>query len=79
LFRYFFQGKIFALILRKNGLGYSLGDFLANESGHPGVDLILRICNPRQVVRDKKSFRRLAFDGRVARFFLTQFTKTGNI
>jgi hypothetical protein len=32
----FFLGKIYVLILTKNGLGYILGDFFTNSSGHPG-------------------------------------------
>jgi hypothetical protein len=31
----FFHGKKFVLIVRKDGLGYSLGDFFAVSSGHP--------------------------------------------
>jgi hypothetical protein len=30
---------MFVLILRKNGLGYILGDFFTNTSGHPGGEL----------------------------------------
>jgi hypothetical protein len=33
---YFFHGKICALIFTRNGLGYILGDFFTNASGHPG-------------------------------------------
>jgi hypothetical protein len=34
-----FRGKRYALILTTNGLGYSLGDFFNNSSGHPVVSL----------------------------------------
>jgi hypothetical protein len=30
----FFHGKSYALTLRTNGLGYILGDFFTNSSGH---------------------------------------------
>jgi hypothetical protein len=30
-----FRGKTYVLILTKNGLGYILGDFVTNSSGHP--------------------------------------------
>jgi hypothetical protein len=30
-----FHGKSSLLILTENGLGYNLGDFLKNSSGHP--------------------------------------------
>jgi hypothetical protein len=30
------HGKIAVLIIAKNGLGYILGDFFTNASGHPG-------------------------------------------
>jgi hypothetical protein len=32
---YFLHGKIYALVMTKYGLGYVLGDFFANSSGHP--------------------------------------------
>jgi hypothetical protein len=32
----FFLGKSYALILAKLGLGYVLGNFFTNASGHPG-------------------------------------------
>jgi hypothetical protein len=32
---YFFQGKNYRIILAKNGLGYFLGHFFTNSSGHP--------------------------------------------
>jgi hypothetical protein len=35
LLSYFFQQKMCALILTKNGLGYILGDFFTNTSGRP--------------------------------------------
>jgi hypothetical protein len=31
----FFRGKMYSLILIENGLGYILGDFFTNSSGHP--------------------------------------------
>jgi hypothetical protein len=31
-----FHGKSYVLMLTKNRLGYSLGDFFTNSSGHPG-------------------------------------------
>jgi hypothetical protein len=34
----FFHGKICALIFTRNGLGYILGDFFTNSSGHPDAD-----------------------------------------
>jgi hypothetical protein len=34
----FFRGKSYVLIWARNGLGYTLGDFLANSSGHPDWD-----------------------------------------
>jgi hypothetical protein len=30
-----FPGKSYVLIVTKNGLGYILGDFFTNSSGHP--------------------------------------------
>jgi hypothetical protein len=35
LFAMPFPQKSFAFILRKNGLGYTLGDFFTMSSGHP--------------------------------------------
>jgi hypothetical protein len=32
---YFFRGLNFELILAQNGLGYILGEFFTNSSGHP--------------------------------------------
>jgi hypothetical protein len=32
----FFRGAGYALILTNNWLGYILGDFFTNSSGHPG-------------------------------------------
>jgi hypothetical protein len=34
-FGYFFHCESYALISAKNGLGYILGDFFTNSSGHP--------------------------------------------
>jgi hypothetical protein len=31
----FINGESYVLIFEKNGLGYSLGDFFINASGHP--------------------------------------------
>jgi hypothetical protein len=36
IFGYFLHSMICALISTKNGLGYSLGDYFRNSSGHPG-------------------------------------------
>jgi hypothetical protein len=33
---YFFQGKIYLLVVTETGWATILGDFFANESGHPG-------------------------------------------
>jgi hypothetical protein len=33
----FYRGKIYAIILTKRGLGYILGEFFANSSGHPDM------------------------------------------
>jgi hypothetical protein len=32
----YFHGKSYVFVLAKNGLGYILGDFFTNASGHPG-------------------------------------------
>jgi hypothetical protein len=32
---FFYHGKSYAVILTKSGLGYILGDYLTNSSGHP--------------------------------------------
>jgi hypothetical protein len=36
IYGYFFHGQDYALTLTKNELGYILGDFFTNSSGHPG-------------------------------------------
>jgi hypothetical protein len=41
-----FHSKGCALILAKTGLGYILGDFFTNLSGHPGNDCSLQPNNP---------------------------------
>jgi hypothetical protein len=35
IFGLFFHGKSYVLILTKSALGYILGDFFSNLSGHP--------------------------------------------
>jgi hypothetical protein len=33
----FSHSQVYAVILRKNGLGYILGDFITNSSGRPAL------------------------------------------
>jgi hypothetical protein len=40
----FFPGKSCVLVLTKIGLGYILGDFYTNSSGHPVVSLVPSYC-----------------------------------
>jgi hypothetical protein len=35
-----FHGEVCALILTRNGLGYILGDFFTNSSGHQGCQIV---------------------------------------
>jgi hypothetical protein len=53
---YFFHSKIYVLILPKNVLGYNVGDFFTNTSGHHAWRLL--IC--RAVWPDWAKFRRLS-------------------
>jgi hypothetical protein len=46
IFCHFFHGKLSILILTKNGLGYILGDFFANSSGH---SVVKRLCLHRKI------------------------------
>jgi hypothetical protein len=39
LFWQLFHGICYTLILTKNGLGYILGYYLTNSSGHPGQNV----------------------------------------
>jgi hypothetical protein len=39
---YFFHGKSVALILAEYGLGYILGDFFTNSSGHPAERILTK-------------------------------------
>jgi hypothetical protein len=45
---FFTNGKICVPILTKNGLGYILGDFFTNSSGHPGRRFRLKSFSSRQ-------------------------------
>jgi hypothetical protein len=40
----FFQSKRCALITTKNGLGYILGDFFTNSSGHTDPKRFSKVC-----------------------------------
>jgi hypothetical protein len=44
----FFHGKCYELSLTKNGLGYILGDFFTNPSGHPGRESLKKFSFPEK-------------------------------
>jgi hypothetical protein len=44
--------------LSKNGLGYILGDFFANESGHPGCEYVCEAINVRLKNVARKIFKK---------------------
>jgi hypothetical protein len=50
----FFHGKKFALI--ECGLGYILGDFFTNSSGHPGEGELCCFVTPMFVEQLKKNY-----------------------
>jgi hypothetical protein len=59
----FSHGTSYVLILTKNGLGYILGDFFTNSSGHPDHALDLLWKEPFQI------FFNLQFSGQEVKCF----------
>jgi hypothetical protein len=64
------HGNIYVFVLTKNGLGYILGDFFTNSSGHPArvrksVRTYVQYCTPLQACSRSQTFHLYAASAKI--------------